>query len=77
MLFVVPQRLLTLLNQTIKNMNPVIVSVLVMLLLSLARINVVIALTTSAIVGGLLSGHSLHETITIFPMASAVALILR
>lgn len=66
MLFVVPQRLLTLLNQTIKNMNPVIVSVLVMLLLSLARINVVIALTTSAIVGGLLSGHSLHETITIF-----------
>ncbi|MGL4459613.1 MAG: sodium:proton antiporter, partial [Plesiomonas shigelloides] len=47
-------------------MNPVIVSVLVMLLLSLARINVVIALTTSAIVGGLLSGHSLHETITIF-----------
>ena len=47
-------------------MNPVVISVCVMLLLSLARVNVVIALTFSALVGGLMSGMSLSETVSTF-----------
>ena len=43
-------------------MNAVVFSVLLMLILSLVRVNVVIALVISAIGGGLLSGMSLHET---------------
>ncbi|WP_413112067.1 Na+/H+ antiporter family protein [Thaumasiovibrio sp. DFM-14] len=47
-------------------MNPVVISVCVMLLLALLRVNVVIALTFSAILGGLVGGLSLPETISAF-----------
>lgn len=47
-------------------MNPVVISVCLMLILALMRINVVIALTLSAIVGGLASGMSLNGTISAF-----------
>lgn len=47
-------------------MNPVVIAVLLMLILSLLRINVVVCLTLSAIAGGLLSGLSLGDTITHF-----------
>ncbi len=47
-------------------MNPIAVAVIVMLALSLMRINVVIALTISAIIGGLIGGLSLVDTISIF-----------
>jgi predicted histidine transporter YuiF (NhaC family) len=47
-------------------MNAVVLSVLLMLILSLGRINVVFALIISAIVGGLVSGMPLLETITVF-----------
>ncbi len=47
-------------------MNAVIVAVLVMLILSLLRVNVVLALVAGAIVGGLLGGLSFDETITSF-----------
>ena len=47
-------------------MNPVVISVVVMLALALLRVNVVVALTFSAIVGGVTSGLSLSETITAF-----------
>nr|WP_086938111.1 Na+/H+ antiporter family protein [Thaumasiovibrio occultus] len=40
-------------------MNPVVISVIVMLILALLRVNVVIALTFSAIVGGLISQISI------------------
>lgn len=46
--------------------NPVVVAVLLMIILSLFRINVVIALVFSAIIGGLVSGMSLIETINSF-----------
>ena len=46
--------------------NPVLLSVCVMLALSLMRINVVIALTLSALVGGLTAGMSIAETISAF-----------
>ena len=46
--------------------NPVILSVCVMLALSLMRINVVIALTLSAIVGGLSAGMSIGDTVSAF-----------
>lgn len=46
--------------------NPVLLAVCIMLLLSLMRINVVIALTLSALIGGLTSELSLTETITAF-----------
>lgn len=47
-------------------MNPVVISVCVMLVLALMRINVVVALTFSAIVGGLVAGMSLSDTIAAF-----------
>lgn len=47
-------------------MNPVVISVCVMLILALMRINVVVALTFSAIVGGLVAGMSLNETVSAF-----------
>lgn len=47
-------------------MNPVIISVCIMLLLSLMRLNVVVALTFSAIVGGIVGGLSIHDTISAF-----------
>ncbi len=47
-------------------MNPIAVAVIVMLALSLMRINVVIALTISAIIGGLIGGLSLVDTISTF-----------
>jgi predicted histidine transporter YuiF (NhaC family) len=47
-------------------MNPVLLAVCLMLILSLMRINVVIALTLSALVGGLSSGLSLAETVSAF-----------
>lgn len=47
-------------------LNPVVLSVCLMLVLSLLRVNVIIALTVSAIFGGLLSGLSLSDTISAF-----------
>ncbi|WP_199609278.1 Na+/H+ antiporter family protein [Flocculibacter collagenilyticus] len=47
-------------------MNAVVLAVLLMLGLSLLRINVVIALVLSAIVGGLYGGLSLEDTIKVF-----------
>ncbi|TQP75735.1 Na+/H+ antiporter family protein [Vibrio cholerae] len=47
-------------------MNPVVISVCVMLLLALMRVNVVVALTFSAVVGGLVAGMSLNETVAAF-----------
>jgi putative amino acid transporter len=47
-------------------MNAVIVAVLVMIILSLSRVHVVLALLFGAIAGGLTAGMSLTETIEIF-----------
>ncbi|MBU9722111.1 MULTISPECIES: Na+/H+ antiporter family protein [Bacillaceae] len=47
-------------------MNAVIIAVLVMIVLSLFRIHVVIALVSGALVGGLTAGFTLEETLTIF-----------
>ncbi|WP_112480532.1 Na+/H+ antiporter family protein [Vibrio variabilis] len=47
-------------------MNPVVISVCIMLLLALMRVNVVVALTFSAIVGGVVSGMSLTEAVGAF-----------
>ena len=47
-------------------MNPVVISVCVMLILALLRVNVVVALTFSAVVGGLVAGMSLNETVSAF-----------
>ncbi len=47
-------------------MNPVVVSVCVMLALALMRVNVVVALTFSAMVGGLVAGLDLTESIAAF-----------
>ena len=47
-------------------MNPVVISVCIMLILALMRVNVVVALTFSAIVGGLVSGMSLNEAVSAF-----------
>ncbi|TOB62289.1 Na+/H+ antiporter family protein [Vibrio parahaemolyticus] len=47
-------------------MNPVVISVCVMLVLALMRVNVVVALTFSAIVGGLVAGMSLGDTVAAF-----------
>ncbi len=47
-------------------MNPVVISVCIMLLLALLRVNVVIALTLSTLIGGLSSGMSLNDTVTAF-----------
>jgi predicted histidine transporter YuiF (NhaC family) len=46
--------------------NPVILSVCVMLALSLMRINVVVALTLSALIGGLSAGMSVADTVSAF-----------
>jgi putative amino acid transporter len=47
-------------------MNAVVIAVLVMLILSLARVNVVFALITGALVGGVTGGLGLDETISVF-----------
>lgn len=47
-------------------MNAVIIAVVVMLVLSLLRVNVVFALLIGAIIGGLVGGLSLTDTITAF-----------
>jgi putative amino acid transporter len=47
-------------------MNPVIISVSVMLILALMRVNVVVALTFSAMVGGMVSGMSLNQAVSAF-----------
>ena len=46
--------------------NPVLLAVCIMLILSMMRINVVIALTLSALIGGLTAGLSLADTISAF-----------
>ena len=46
--------------------NPVLLAVCIMLILSMMRVNVVIALTLSALVGGLTAGLSIQETISAF-----------
>ncbi|HLR69091.1 MAG TPA: Na+/H+ antiporter NhaC family protein [Virgibacillus sp.] len=46
-------------------LNPVVLSVLVLVILSLARVNVIIALIIAAVVGGLTAGLSLDDTINI------------
>ncbi|WP_096436657.1 Na+/H+ antiporter family protein [Alteribacter populi] len=47
-------------------MNAVVIAVLVMILLSLMRIHVVVALIGGAMVGGLVAGYSIMETVDIF-----------
>ncbi|EOD77988.1 Histidine permease YuiF [Grimontia indica] len=47
-------------------MNPVVIAVCVMLALALLRVNVVVALTFSAVLGGMVSGLTLPETISAF-----------
>ncbi|WP_060588055.1 Na+/H+ antiporter family protein [Aeromonas schubertii] len=47
-------------------MNPVVVAVSLMLVLSLLRINVVVSLSIGAIVGGLVGGLSMGETLSTF-----------
>ena len=47
-------------------MNAVVIAVLLMLGLSLMRVNVVLALVFSALVGGMLAGLSLPETVSVF-----------
>lgn len=47
-------------------MNPVVISVCIMLALALMRVNVVVALTFSAIVGGLVAGMDLNQSIAAF-----------
>lgn len=46
--------------------NPVVLAVILMLSLSILRVNVVIALSISAIAGGLIAGMGLVETINVF-----------
>lgn len=47
-------------------MNAVVIAIVVMFVLSLARVSVVLTLVISAIVGGLVAGLSLSETVTAF-----------
>lgn len=47
-------------------MNAVVIGVVIMLILSIARLNVVIALSVSAIISGLVGGLSLSETLAAF-----------
>ena len=47
-------------------LNPVLLSVCTMLALSLMRINVVVALTLSALIGGLSAGMSIGDTVSAF-----------
>ena len=60
-------------------MNPVVISVCVMLVLALMRVNVVVALTFSAIVGGLVAGMSLGDTVAAFEsgLGGGAAIALR
>lgn len=44
-------------------LNPVVLSVLILVILSLARVNVIFALLIAAIIGGLTAGLSLEETV--------------
>lgn len=46
-------------------LNPVVLSVIILVVLSLARVQVIISLLIAAVVGGLTAGLSLEETITI------------
>jgi predicted histidine transporter YuiF (NhaC family) len=46
--------------------NSVVVAVLLVLVLCVCRVNVVISLTTAAIIGGLVDGFSLSESVKIF-----------
>jgi len=47
-------------------MNAVLIAVLVMLILSLLRINVVFSLAVGALIGGLVGGISLTDTVSIY-----------
>lgn len=47
-------------------MNPVVISVCIMLVLALMRVNVVVALTFSAIIGGVASGMGLNDAVAAF-----------
>ncbi|HDX8592218.1 TPA: Na+/H+ antiporter family protein [Aeromonas dhakensis] len=47
-------------------MNPVVIAVALMLVLSLLRINVVVSLAIGAIVGGLIGGLTLEQTLSTF-----------
>ncbi|AGH80573.1 Na+/H+ antiporter NhaC [Psychromonas sp. CNPT3] len=47
-------------------LNPVVLAVCIMLGLSLMRVNVVVALTLSALIGGLSAGLSLSDTVSAF-----------
>ncbi|WP_094751653.1 Na+/H+ antiporter family protein [Psychromonas sp. CD1] len=47
-------------------LNPIVLAVCIMLGLSLMRVNVVVSLTLSALIGGLSSGLSLNDTVTAF-----------
>lgn len=47
-------------------MNAVVIAVLIMLILSLLRVNVVLALIIGSLVGGLTGGLTLNETIEVF-----------
>lgn len=47
-------------------MNPVVISVCIMLVLALMRVNVVVALTFSAMIGGLVAGMSLTDAVSAF-----------
>ncbi|MCF6138517.1 Na+/H+ antiporter family protein [Pseudalkalibacillus berkeleyi] len=47
-------------------MNAVVIAVLIMLVLSLLRVQVVLALAIGALTGGLVGGLGLNETITVF-----------
>ncbi|RSR54113.1 sodium:proton antiporter, partial [Acinetobacter baumannii] len=47
-------------------MNAVVIAIAVMFLLSLARVSVVLTLVVSAIVGGLVAGLSLSQTVEAF-----------
>ena len=47
-------------------MNAVIIGVMLMLTLSLLRINVIVAMTLSALTAGLISGMSLVDTLNAF-----------
>ncbi|KOO08789.1 hypothetical protein AKJ18_37815, partial [Vibrio xuii] len=53
-------------------MNPVVISVCIMLLLALMRVNVGVALTFRAIVGGLVAGMSLNDAVSAFETALGV-----
>ena len=47
-------------------MNAVLVAVIIMLVLSLARVHVVLALSIAAMIGGLLGGLGMEETLAVF-----------